>query len=212
MAASDLNQRSVFRCRRRLRTLDRTNDSLGPLSRQVDPNPSDAKSPSLERREAIVSSPEPSSVLPRIVSLVLSCVLRMAFALTLTGLAATGCCLVTPQEGVGDAAPGDIVAAEAIPILVTLTANEGESLAAARERVLARLRSAMSAGPFSTVRSYETLPIVALAATPEVVAVLLTLPDVRSIEADRSFESSLGRSGTHSRTAKGPVPDVPLTP
>lgn len=121
---------------------------------------------------------------------------RSALGLILTVLAATGCCLVTPQKGVGDSAPGDTAAVEAIAILVTLAADEGQALAAARERVLARLRSAMPAGTFSTVRSYETLPIVALAATPEVVSVLLTLPDVRSIEVDRSFKSSLGRSGT----------------
>ena len=110
-------------------------------------------------------------------------------ALALTTLAATGCCLVASQARVDDAATGDIAAAEAIPILVTLAAEEGEALVAARERVLERLRSAMSADAFAAVRTYETLPMVALAATPETIALLLTLPDVLSIEADRTFSA-----------------------
>lgn len=112
-----------------------------------------------------------------------------ALALTLTILASTGCCLVAPQARVDDAATGDIAAAEAIPILVTLAAEEGEALAAARRRVLERLRSVMSADAFAAVRTYETLPMVALAATPETIALLLTLPDVLSIEADRTFSA-----------------------
>ena len=109
-------------------------------------------------------------------------------ALTLTILAATGCCLVASQARVDDAATGHIAAAEAIPILVTLAAEEGEAFAA-QERVLERLRSVMSADAFAAVRTYETLPIVALAATPETIALLLTLPDVLSIEADRTFST-----------------------
>ena len=110
-------------------------------------------------------------------------------ALALTILAATGCCLVASQARVDDTATGDIPAAEAIPILVTLAAEEGEALAAARERVLERLRSVMSADAFAAVRTYETLPMIALAATPETIALLLTLPDVLSIEADRTFSA-----------------------
>jgi len=108
-------------------------------------------------------------------------------ALALTILAATGCCLVASQARVDDAATGDT--AEAIPVLVTLAAEEGEALVAARERVLERLRSVMSADAFAAVRTYETLPMVALAATPEIIALLLTLPDVLSIEADRTFSA-----------------------
>lgn len=112
-----------------------------------------------------------------------------ALALALTILAATGCCLVASQARVDDAATDNIAAAEAIPILVTLAAEEGEALAAARRRVLGRLRSAMSADAFAAVRTYETLPMIALAATPETIALLLTLPDVLSIEADRTFSA-----------------------
>ena len=110
----------------------------------------------------------------------------MALALIL--LTVTSCCLVTPEVGTGDAAASDIKTAETIPILVTLAAEEGEALAAARQRVLARLGQAMSADALEAVRTYETLPLVALAATPEILALLLTLPDVRSVEADQSFE------------------------
>ena len=111
-----------------------------------------------------------------------------ALALALTLSVATGCCLMTPKVGDGNASAGDVRADQPIPVLVTLAAEEGEALAAARMRVLARLRQAMSADAFAAVRTYETLPLVALAATPEVVALLLTLPDVRSVEADRVFE------------------------
>ena len=111
-----------------------------------------------------------------------------ALALALILSVATGCCLATRQVSDGNASAGDTGADEPIPILVTLAAEEGEALAAARMRVLARLRQVMSAEAFAAVRTYETLPLVALAATPEVVALLLTLPDVRSVEADRVLE------------------------
>ena len=113
----------------------------------------------------------------------------LALVLTLTILAATGCCLAVAQARVDDTATGDIAAAESIPILVTLAAEEGEALDTARRRVLERLRPAMSADAFAAVRTYETLPMVALAATPETIALLLTLPDVLSIEADRTFSA-----------------------
>ena len=58
-----------------LRTLDKTNDSLGTRGRQDVRAPNDAKSLSLERRKAIIASPEPLSALPRTISFVLSCVL-----------------------------------------------------------------------------------------------------------------------------------------
>ena len=112
----------------------------------------------------------------------------VVLGLTLAALVATGCCSVTPRVSDDDATARD-TSAEAIPILVTLAAEDDDALAAARESVLARLRSAMSAEAFAAVRVYEALPIVALAATPEVIALLLLLPDVRSVEADRSLES-----------------------
>lgn len=106
--------------------------------------------------------------------------------LTLAALVAAGCCS-TPRVSDDDAIACD-TSAEAIPILVTLAAEDDDALAAARERVLARLRSAMSTEAFAAVRVYETLPAIALASTPEVIALLLLLPDVRSVETDRSFE------------------------
>ena len=113
----------------------------------------------------------------------------LALALVMAVVMATGCCLVVPQARVDDAVPGDVAAAAAIPILVTLAAEEGAAFAVVRRRVLERLRLTMSADAFAAVRTYETLPIVALAATPETIALLLTLTDVRSIEADRSYQS-----------------------
>ena len=106
-------------------------------------------------------------------------------ALALTLATASGCCLATPQVHVDDTIAGSIAAAEAFPILVTLVAEEGDALVAAQTRILAVLRSAMPAEVFATVRTYETLPIIALNATPDMVALLLTMSDVRSIQADR---------------------------
>lgn len=112
----------------------------------------------------------------------------LALALIVTVLMASGCSSVG-QTAIGECdAAAQIRAADAIPILVTLTAKGGETLAAARERVLARLREAMPAGTLRAVHVYETLPAIALPATPGVLALLLTLPDVRSIEADRSLD------------------------
>ena len=109
----------------------------------------------------------------------------VVLGLTLAALVATGCCS-TPRVSDDDAIACD-TSAEAIPILVTLAAEDDDALAAARESVLPRLRSAMSAEAFAAVRVYEALPVIALAATPEVIALLLTHPNVRSIEVDRSF-------------------------
>ena len=103
-------------------------------------------------------------------------------------LVMAGCCLVTPQPvDAGGQAPHEIGATDAIPILVTLAVDEGEALAAVRTRVLARLRSAMPPDAFAAVRVYEVLPVLALSAPPEVLVLVLTLPDVRSVEADRTL-------------------------
>ena len=109
--------------------------------------------------------------------------------LTLTTIA-PGCCLVAPAKvDAGGQVPIETPAKAAIPILITLAADEGELLSAARTRVMARLKSTMSAEAFAAVRTYEALPVIALAATPEVLALILTLSDVRSVEADRTLDS-----------------------
>ena len=116
-------------------------------------------------------------------------------ALVLVLTISTGCSFVSSQICESDATRDDFDTTEVIPILVTLAAEEGQALAAARMRVLARLRQAMSPDSFATVRTYEMLPIVAVAATPEIVALLLALPDVRSVEADRAFEALVSDPG-----------------
>lgn len=111
----------------------------------------------------------------------------LTLALTVAVLLAAGCYLVTPRASDGEAAVVQATAAESIPILVTLAAEEGEALTVARERVLAHLRRAMSAEAFAAIRTYEALPVVALAATPRIIVLLLALPEVRHIEPDRKF-------------------------
>lgn len=117
------------------------------------------------------------------------CQRTIGLALMLTSTVLAVGCVVTPQADAGDPVGDEIATVEAIPILVTLVADEGIALAAARERLLARLRSVMSERTFADIRTYDALPIVAVPATPKILALLLTLPDVRSVEADRSFES-----------------------
>lgn len=129
----------------------------------------------------------------------------LALALIVTVLMASGCSSVG-QTAIGECeAAAQIRAADAIPILVTLTAKGGETLAATRERVLARLREAMPAGTLRAARTYQELPLIALSATPGILALLLTLPDVRSIEVDRSLNVS-ATVYMHQRqgAAKGP--------
>ncbi len=113
--------------------------------------------------------------------------LRMVLTLALATIA-TGCCLLTPpQADAGEHMPSEIETPGFIPILVTLAAQEGEPLATARARVLARLRTVMSADGLAAIRVYETLPVLAVRATPSVLALLLSLPEVRWVEADRAF-------------------------
>ena len=104
-------------------------------------------------------------------------------------LVVAGCCLVTPlsQMDAGGRESSEIGPVDAIPIVVTLAADEGEPLAAVMTRVLAQLQSAMAPDAFAAIRTYEALPALALSATPEVLALLLTLTDVRSVEADRTL-------------------------
>ena len=108
-------------------------------------------------------------------------------------LVLTGCCLVTPQpvdpEGQESS---ETEVPDAIPILVTLAADESEALTAARTRVLAELESVMPPEVFATVRVYGVLPVLAFSATPEVIALVLRLPDVRSVEADRTLSAAKG--------------------
>ena len=109
--------------------------------------------------------------------------------LVAVALALAGCCGVTPKPAdAGGQVLNEVGVTDAIPILVTLTADEGEALAAARTRVLARLRSVMSEDAFAAVRVYEALPVIALPARPELLALILTFSDVRSVEADRRLE------------------------
>lgn len=110
-----------------------------------------------------------------------------ALGLALVIFAAVGCCLPTRPQALGGVTTARDVVTDAVSIMVTLAAEEGDALLASRERVLARLRHAMTPNAFAAIRTYETLPLVALSATPDVIALLLTLPDVRSVEADKSF-------------------------
>ena len=109
----------------------------------------------------------------------------VVLALTLTISAATGCRMVTPQIPANGTTADVPATTKTIPILVKLDAKEGEALAAAQRRVMGRLRSTMQPGEYASIRVFNTLPLLALRATPELIAFLLTLADVSSVEADR---------------------------
>lgn len=72
-----------------------------------------------------------------------------------------------------------------IHLLVMLAAEEGDALAAARMRVLARLRQVMSAGLSRLFAPTRRCRWCRYAGGRRL---LLTLPDMRSVEADRAFE------------------------
>lgn len=121
----------------------------------------------------------------RYLSLPARAVLLAAGLATIGGLA---CGEGTAEVEGHDAAP------EPIPIIVNLAVDVAEGslpdsavIAAARAPVMERLQETLSAEDFAAVRTFENLPAIALSAEPHVIALLLALPEVVSIEADREF-------------------------
>ena len=83
---------------------------------------------------------------------------------------------------------------ETVPIIVHLKVTVGsdgrfttDAVDAVRRLVMARLEPLMSDNEAAAVRIYENLPAIALTARSEVIAQLLTMPDVLSIEPDREL-------------------------
>ncbi|MDD9985403.1 MAG: hypothetical protein OXQ31_03940 [Spirochaetaceae bacterium] len=97
-------------------------------------------------------------------------------------------------EGTGEVEGHDAERPEPIPVIVNLAVDVGEGslgdsavIAAVRAPVIERLQETLSAEDFAAVRTFENLPAIALSAEPKVIALLLALPQVASIEADREF-------------------------
>ena len=55
---------------------------------------------------------------------------------------------------------------------------------AVRTAVMERLREVLSDVEFTSVRTFENLPAIALSASPDVIALLLAMPEVDSIGRD----------------------------
>ena len=97
-------------------------------------------------------------------------------------------------EGTAEVGGHDAERPEPIPVIVNLAVDVAEGsfadsavIAAVRAPVMERLQETLSAEDFAAVRTFENLPAIALSAEPHVIALLLALPEVVSIEADREF-------------------------
>lgn len=97
-------------------------------------------------------------------------------------------------EGTAEVEEHDAEQPEPIPVIVNLAVDMDEGsladsavIAAVRAPVMERLQETLSAEDLAAVRTFENLPAIALSAEPQVIALLLALPQVASIEADREF-------------------------
>ena len=98
------------------------------------------------------------------------------------------------------------VAGEAakLPIIVNLAVGEGSGaggdagehgIAAVTARVMERLKAAMPAEDLAAVQTFGSLPAMALSADGALIARLLAMPEVVSIELDRELQPLGGASG-----------------
>lgn len=65
--------------------------------------------------------------------------------------------------------------------------SETDSVSAVTTRVMKELKSAMTAEDLGRVRTFGALPIIALIADGALIARLLAMPEVLSVERDREF-------------------------
>ena len=129
-----------------------------------------------------------------LMELVAKCaVRRRSFRGVLRGMVIAGMLAVACGAAYGEGAAemeterldGQVV--ETLPIIVNLAVEQGtasDALTDVRTRVLDRLREAMPVEAFAAVRTYANFPIISLTADRDLVMLLLTLPEVISIERD----------------------------
>ena len=97
-------------------------------------------------------------------------------------------------EGTAEVAQPDGGRTEPIPVIVNLALDAAEggqvnggAIATVRAAVMARLEEALHPDEFAAIRTFENLPAIAFSADAQVIALLLAMPEVASIEADREF-------------------------
>ena len=110
----------------------------------------------------------------------------------------------TDGPEVADPDPAVAGAAAKLPIIVNLAVGEGsgasgdageDGIAAVTARVMERLKAAMPAGDLAAVQTFGSLPAMALSADGPLIARLLAMPEVVSIELDRELQPLGGASG-----------------
>ena len=84
-------------------------------------------------------------------------------------------------------------AAQKLPIIVNLVVDEAAdagdgALAAVTARVMERLKETMQSGDLAAVQTFGSLPAIALPADGALMARLLAMPEVQSIELDRELQ------------------------
>ena len=109
------------------------------------------------------------------------------------------------KTDVAEAADQDTpAAAEKLPIIVNLAVGENsgadgdagdDTIAAVTARVMERLKAAMPAEDLAEVRTFGFLPAIALSADGALIARLLAMPEVQSIELDRELQPLGGAAG-----------------
>ena len=118
---------------------------------------------------------------------------RRSFVGGLRGLVIAGLLAVACGSTYGEGAAEmeterhDGEVAETLPIIVNLAVEQeaaADAIADVSTRVLDRLREAMPGEAFATVRTYANFPIISLTADGDLIMLLLTLPEVISIERD----------------------------
>ena len=126
----------------------------------------------------------------------LGVVVRVVSCLLILGLLAA----CQPPADKGTAALGQgtdrLPAPEKLPIIVNLAVGDGsgeeggadgDTIAAVTARVMERLKAAMPAEELAVVRTYNFLPAIGLSADGALIARLLAMPEVASIERDREL-------------------------
>ena len=106
-------------------------------------------------------------------------------------LAAAGAAFSSGDDEAGE--PGATPESEKLPIIVNLRAGEetgsDDSIAAVTTRVMERLKAEMSEEDLAAVRTFSFFPAIALSADRDLIFLLLSMPEVVSIERDHELRT-----------------------